>query len=93
MNASRESPNARQLPVAAGNRLPAVRRQGAVAISGKAAGTLAIGALALGAVAVSKLAVAQLTLGRARRARPRSYPQRVSQVAIWQVWIAVIRRD
>ena len=60
MNSSRESPKAGQLPAAAGNWLPAVRRQGAIAISEKAVGTLALGALALGVVAVAKLVAGQI---------------------------------
>jgi hypothetical protein len=99
MNSSKESPKTGQLSVAAGNWLPAVRRQGAIAISGKAVGTLALGALALGAVAVAKLATGQIAfsrarpLSRARLARPQADPPRLLQVAVWQVWVEVVRHE
>ena len=57
---------AEQVPVPTTRTVPAVRREGAVAIGAVAVGALAVGALAIGAVAIGKLAIGQLSLGRAR---------------------------
>ena len=54
-----------------GAKLPAVRREGAIAIGATAAGALALGALALGALAIRKLAIGQLALGRVKARRGR----------------------
>jgi hypothetical protein len=46
------------------NRVPAVRREGAIVI-----GATALGALAIGALAIGKMAIGQLALGRAKLRR------------------------
>jgi hypothetical protein len=49
-----------------GAAVPAVRREGAIAIMATAAGALALGAVAVGAVAIGKMAIGQLALGRTK---------------------------
>ena len=66
-----QSAESGQVPVPTPDRVPAVRREGAVAVGATAIGALAlgafaVGALAVGALAIGKLAIGQLGLGRAR---------------------------
>ena len=46
--------------------VPAVRREGAIAIAATAVGALALGAVAVGALAIGKMAIGQLALGRTK---------------------------
>ena len=46
--------------------VPAMRREGAVAIAATAVGALALGAVAVGALAIGKMAIGQLALGRTK---------------------------
>jgi hypothetical protein len=49
-----------------GATLPAVRREGAIAIAATAVGALALGAVAMGALAIGKMAIGQRALGRTK---------------------------
>ena len=49
-----------------GATIPAVRREGALAIAATAVGGLAPGAVAVGALAIGKMAIGQLALGRTK---------------------------
>ena len=49
-----------------GATVPAVRREGALAIAATAVGALALGAVAVGALAIGKMAIGQLALGRTK---------------------------
>jgi len=49
-----------------GATVPAVRREGAIAIAATAVGALALGVVAVGALAIGKMAIGQLALGRTK---------------------------
>ena len=49
-----------------GATVPAVRREGTLAIAAAAVGALALGAVAVRALAIGKMAIGQLALGRTR---------------------------
>jgi hypothetical protein len=80
-------------------RLPAVRREGAVAIGATTVGALALGAVAMGALAIGKVAIGQLAFGQAK-ARRRRRPEddlvvaqlTIRELTIERVWSPVAYR-
>jgi hypothetical protein len=82
-----------QLPARSAHDVPAVRRDGALAIGAAAVGALALGALAIGAMTIGRLAVGRLAMGRANLRSGRVGELRITQLIIDEISIGRVRRQ
>jgi hypothetical protein len=73
------------------SQLPALRREGAIAVGAVAVGALAVGAVAIGALAIGKLAVGQLVLGRTKLRRGQVDDMVIARLTIRELTIERVR--